>query len=136
MTRFLSRSPMLLGAFICFSLCGKVQSQDFTGKTVTAIQYEPVAQPMDPRDLARMQLVQVGEPLNPRQVAATLDRLFSTGLYDDLQVDAREAGNDVVVTFITRARRFIGHVGAQGHISDPPSRAIIISGAQMNLGTP
>ena len=83
-----------------------------------------------------MQLVEVGQPLNPRQVAATLDRLYSTGLYDDLQVDARESENGVIVTFITRARRFIGHVGAQGQISEPPSRAIIISGAQMNLGTP
>jgi outer membrane protein insertion porin family len=125
-----------LGAFICFSLCGKVQSQDFTGKTVTAIQYEPVAQPIDPRDLARMQLVQVGEPLNPRQVASTLDRLFSTGLYDDLQVDAENSSNGVVIRFLTKPRRFIGHVDAQGDINDPPSRAVIISNSQLILGTP
>jgi outer membrane protein assembly complex protein YaeT len=113
-----------------------VYGQQVIGKTVSAIEYRPARQPIDPRDLARMQLVELGQPLNPRQVAATLDRLYSTGLYDDLQVDAQDSGTGVTVTFVTRARRFIGHVGAQGHISDPPSRAIIISNAQMNLGAP
>src|SRR3954447_7878068 len=121
----------------CFVLVDSpVYCQELAGKVVNTIEYRPTHQPIDPRDLERMMLVEVGQPLNPRQVAATLDRLYSTGLYDDLQVDARQSGNGVVVTFITRARRFIGHVGAQGHISDPPSRGIIISDAQMNLGTP
>ncbi|MFL6415817.1 MAG: POTRA domain-containing protein, partial [Bryobacteraceae bacterium] len=123
---------VLLGFLVILPVYG----QQLAGRIVETIEYRPARQPIDPRDLARMQLVEAGQPLDPRQVAATLDRLYSTGLYDDLQVDARESGNGVVVTFITRARRFIGHVGAQGHISDPPSRAIIISDAQMNLGTP
>ncbi len=137
MTELLSRSRRLwLGACLCFSLSGAVQAQDFTGKTVTSIQYEPAAQPIDRRDLARMQLVQVGEPLNTRQVAATLDRLFSTGLYDDLQVDAQTSSGGVMLRFLTKPRRFIGHVGAQGDIKDPPSRAVIISNSQLSLGTP
>ena len=137
MTKVLSRSRMLLwGAFICFSLSGVVQAQGFTGKTVAAVEYEPAVQPIDGRDLARMQLVQIGQPLNPRQVAATLDRLFSTGLYDDLQVDAQPSGDGVTIRFLTKPRRFIGHVGAQGDIKDPPSRAVIISNSQLNLGTP
>lgn len=101
-----------------------------------SITYEPANQPIDSRDLARMQLVQVGQPLDMRQVAATLDRLFSTGLYDDLQVDAEPSGAGVRINFLTRPRRFIGHVDAQGAISDPPSRAVILSDAQLALGTP
>ncbi|MFL6450332.1 MAG: POTRA domain-containing protein [Bryobacteraceae bacterium] len=121
----------------CFPLVDSpVYCQDLTGKIVDSVEYRPAVQPIDPRDLGRMQLVEVGQPLNPRQVAATLDRLYSTGLYDDLQVDARQSGTGVVVTFITRARRFIGHVGAQGHMSEPPSRGVVISDAQLNLGTP
>src|SRR5437868_4815160 len=73
--------------------------QQLTGKVVSSIDYRPVRQPIDSRDLERMQLVEIGQPLNPRQVAATLDRLYSTGLYDDLQVDARPSGDGVVVTF-------------------------------------
>ncbi len=136
MSRIQVRLHATLLSLVCCLVVIPVYGQQLTGKVVSSIEYRPVRQPIDSRDLERMQLVEVGQPLNPRQVAATLDRLYSTGLYDDLQVDARPSGSGVVVTFITRARRFIGHVGAQGHISDPPSRAIIISGAQMNLGTP
>ena len=110
--------------------------QDFSGKTIVSVKYSPAVQPIDVRDLQRMQLVQENEAFEPRQAAATLDRLFSTGLYDDLQVDVQPAAGGVVVTFITKARRFIGHVGAQGHISDPPSRGVIISDPQLYIGTP
>ncbi len=83
-----------------------------------------------------MQLVRPGEPLDRTQVAATLDRMFASGLYDDIQVDAEPSGNGVALRFITRARRFIGHVGAHGNIKDPPNRAVIISDAQLQLGAP
>lgn len=111
-------------------------AQDFSGKTVVSVEYEPGAQPIDPRDLQRVQLVQVGQPLKSVQVAATIDRLFASGLYDDVRVDAEPSGTGVAVRFITRPRRFIGHVGAQGQISDPPNRAVIISDAQLTLGFP
>ncbi len=137
MTKVLSRSRvLLLGACVCFLLSRKGAAQDFKGKSVTAIVYEPAAQPIDGRDLARMQMVQVGQPLDSRQVAATLDRLFSTGLYDDLQVDAQPSSGGVVIRFLTKPRRFVGHVGAQGNIKEPPNRGVIISNAQLNLGTP
>ncbi len=44
--------------------------------------------------------------------------------------------NGVAIRFITKARLFIGNVSAVGHISDPPSRGVILSDAQLNLGTP
>ena len=126
------------GVYCCLlaALTGLVWADDFKGKVVTAIQYDPPAQPLDMRDLERMQLVQQGQPLDPKQVAGTIDRLFSSGLYDDVQVDARQNGTGVTLRFITRPRRFIGHVGAHGDINDPPNRAVIINEAQLALGTP
>ncbi len=112
------------------------RAQDFTGKTVTTVQYQPAVQPLDSRDLQTMQLVQPGQPLDPHQVAGTIDRLFASGMYDDIQVDAEPTASGVSVTFITRPKRFIGHVGAQGKIKPPPSRAVIISDAQLPLGAP
>ncbi len=110
--------------------------QEFEGKTVVSVQYEPVNQPIDPHDLKNMQLVETGQPLNRMQVAATIDRLFASGLYDDVQVDAEPSADGVAIRFITRARLFVGHVGATGKISDPPSRGVILSDAQLYLGTP
>ncbi len=112
------------------------RAQDFRGKVVTAVEYRPAQQPIYSKDLQNMQLVRAGEPLDPNQVAATIDRLFASGLYEDIQVDAEPSANGVLIRFITRPRRFIGHVGAQGKISDPPSRAVIISDSQLTLGSP
>ncbi len=129
--RYLSHFFLLL-----LALCAIVRSQDFSGRIVTSIQYDPEKQPIDPRDLKNAQLVQTGRPLDLRQVAGTIDRLFATRLYDDIQVDAEPSGNGVTLRFITRSRPFIGHVSADGKISDPPSRGVILSDAELNLGTP
>ncbi|MFL6352445.1 MAG: POTRA domain-containing protein [Bryobacteraceae bacterium] len=118
------------------ALCTAARAQDFTGRVITSIQYDPEKQPIDPRDLQNAQLVRTGERLDLKQVAGTIDRLFATGLYEDIQVDAEPSGNGVSLRFITRSRRFIGHVDAEGEISDPPSRGVILSQAELNLGAP
>ncbi len=68
--------------------------------------------------------------------AGTIDRLYGSGLYEDIQVDAEPSGTGVAIRFITKARNFVGHVGAQGNIQSPPNRAVIISDSQLNLGMP
>ena len=110
--------------------------REFGGRTVTVVRYEPAQQPVDARDLQRMQLVQPGEPLDLNQVATSIDNLYASGLYDDIQVDAEPEGSGVAIRFITRARLFIGNVSAVGHISDPPSRGAILSDSRLYLGTP
>jgi outer membrane protein assembly complex protein YaeT len=117
-------------------LAPPVGAQDFAGETVTSIRYRPANQPVDPRDLDRMMVVRTGQRLATNQLAATIDRLFRSGLYDDIQVDAEPVQGGVSLTFITRARRFIGHVGATGDIKDPPSRAVLIGDSQLYLGQP
>src|SRR5689334_16949030 len=126
----------LLSGLLLLANRATVSAQNFCGKTVVSIEYEPAAQPLDLRDLANMQLVHVGEPLDSTQVAGTIDRMFASGLYTDIQVDAEPSGNGVTLRFITKARRFIGHVGAEGDIKDPPNRAVIIAHSQLHLGTP
>lgn len=110
--------------------------QQFSGKNVVTISYQPAKQPIDPRDLAKMQLVRAGQPLDLQQVATTIDNLFASGLYDDIQVDAEPSGSGVGIRFITAARLFVGHVDTQGKISNPPNAAVLTSDAQLYLGTP
>jgi outer membrane protein insertion porin family len=111
------------------------EAVEFSGRTITSVSYEPAAQPLDARDLARMQMVQTGRPFDARQVAGTIDQLFGSGLYDDIQVDAKPDGAGVSLRFITRPRRFIGHLDASGMLKDPPGRAVVISDAQLALGS-
>src|SRR6185437_9882486 len=131
---FLARRFLRLYALF-IAVLGISYAQDFSGKTVTAIEYEPANQPIYSKDLQNMQLVHVGEPLDPNQVAGTIDRLFASGLYQDIQVDAQPNASGVAIRYITRARRFIGHVGVRGQLNDPPSRAAIISDSQLTLGS-
>jgi outer membrane protein insertion porin family len=129
-----------VGRYFCslllfIAVCSLARAQDFSGRTVVAVRYDPEKQPIDARDLENAQLVRTGEPLNLAQVGGTIDRLFATGLYEDIRVDAEPSGSGVALRFITRSRRFIGHVDAEGDISDPPNRSLILSDAELSLGT-
>ncbi|HEX4808902.1 MAG TPA: POTRA domain-containing protein [Bryobacteraceae bacterium] len=122
----------LLPLFLLIAPTGR--GQDFTGKTVISVQYDPPRQPLDARDLKNMVLVEAGQPLNTNQVAATIDRLYTSGMYSNVAVDAEASGAGVTIKFITQSKLFIGHVQVNGKSSDPPSKAIILSTAQLNLG--
>jgi outer membrane protein insertion porin family len=137
MTSFLPFArPIPFLVLLLLAGTGLMNGQNFAGKVVESITYDPRKQPIDPRDLQRMLLVQTGRPLQLHQIAGTIDRLFSSGLYTDIKVDAEPSGAGVRLRFITESRRFIGHVTAEGQISSPPSRSVLMSDAQLALGTP
>ena len=50
-------------------------------------------------------------------MAETIDRLFATGLYSDIQVDVEPQTAGVVVKFITKSAAFVGHVEVIGKVS-------------------
>ena len=106
------------------------------GVTVIEIRYDPTRQPIDPRDLASDQLVEVGKPLNLAQVGATIDRLWATGLYENIKVYAARQGDGVALRFETVASRFIGHVEVRGKIKDPPNQSVITGVTRLDLGAP
>ena len=106
-------------------------SQDFWGRTVKSIHYQPSQQPADQHDLDDAQIVKVGSPLEQLQVAATIDRLFYSGLYADVKVNAEPDGDGVTLTFVTVAKQFVGHIDARGKIKDPPNRAVIIGDSEI-----
>src|SRR5262249_42173682 len=108
----------------------------FEGKNILAIEYSPEKQPLDAKDLQANQLLKTGEPLRYSEVAATIDRLFATGRYDDIQVVAEPGDNGVVARFITEPKWFIGHIELQGRISDPPNRGQLLSISQLTPGAP
>jgi outer membrane protein assembly complex protein YaeT len=110
--------------------------QQFEGRTVTEVRYDPVEQPIDPRDLATSQMVSVGRAFDLTDVGSTIDRLFATGLYQDIKVYAELKDGGVTVRFQTVAQQFVGHVEVRGKIKDPPSRATLIGATQLDLGKP
>ena len=108
----------------------------FDGRPVLRVVYSPSQQPLSTKDLTRLQWVKAGSPFSARDVAQTIDSLFATGVYSNIQADVREEGGGLTITFITTVIPFVGHVGVSGKISNPPGRNTLISAGLFRLGTP
>jgi outer membrane protein assembly factor BamA len=128
--------PIFSLVLLLFTGLARGQAQKFSGRMVTSVQYVPARQPLDEHDLEAMQLVKPGHPLDLNQVATTIDNLWASGAYNDIQVDAEASGEGVAIRFITKPRWFIGHVAAEGNINDPPNRSVIIADSLLTLGEP
>jgi len=80
-----------------------VSRVEFTG--ITAEQLGPI-----PGQLAQ----QAGVALSAEKVRASLRRLFATGRYDSLALEAREEGGGLVLVFAGKPRSFVGVVTVEG----------------------
>jgi outer membrane protein assembly complex protein YaeT len=128
---------MLLGlSFIAVAVPAAAQMAPFEGKRIVTIQFDPVKQPLEGSDIERILPLKSGQPLTAENVRASIERLFATGCYADIQVDAEAHGDGVVVRFLTKNSWFIGHVFVTGAVSSPPNAAQLANAAQLELGQP
>ena len=91
----------------------QAQADRFEGKKVVSIRYDPPTQPLSPADLERVQQLSVGAPYSSAAVSQTIDRMFQTGVYADIRVDAEPTGNGIAVTYLTKPILFVGHGRSQ-----------------------
>ena len=94
-----------LAHFVCAILLLAVQpdtllaqAQKYEGKQVLTIQFDPRQQPLDPSELHDILPLQTNQPLRMADVRASIERLFATGRYADIQVDVKPSGDGVAVT--------------------------------------
>ncbi|MCU1338149.1 MAG: surface antigen [Bryobacterales bacterium] len=112
------------------------QTERYEGMPIAAVVYDPPTQPLDPLDLAKRQLLKPGANFRAADAAATIDRLFETGRYDDIQIAAEMASGGITVTLITKPVWFVGNVSIEGKVSAPPGRETLIGAASLSLGMP
>src|SRR5262249_42285179 len=74
-------------------------------------------------------------PYRSKDISETIDRMYASGRYEDIQVDAENRDNGVAVRFITRGTRFIGHVDVGGKINNPPSSGQMANAAELQPGS-
>jgi len=110
------------------------QSANFEGLPIISITYDPPAQPLDPSDLARVQILNTGASYHAADAAALIDELYATGRYRDVQIDATSAANGVAIRVITSNNWFVGHIAVNGKISAPPSREELTDVTRLDLG--
>src|SRR5262245_12389683 len=112
------------------------QNHKFEGLPIRNIAFEPVEQPLDPSELHDILPLEMNRPLEMGTIRATIDRLFATGRYSDIQVDVQPYRDGVASKFITRHSWFIGDVSVAGQLKTPPNIGQIENASDLGLGQP
>src|SRR4051794_15172003 len=112
----------------------EAQQPKYEGQTVTTIQFEPRDQPLEAAELHEILPLQMNRPLRMAEVRASIDRLFATGRYTDIQVDAQPYNGGVAITFKTKDRWFVGAVSIAGNVANPPGTGQLENATNLALG--
>ena len=109
--------------------------EDFEGRPVQAIEFEPQQQPYSREYLDEILPVKTGRPLQLEEVRAAIERLYATGRYAGIRVEAETAAGGVLLRFLTRGTYFVGRVTVQ-EISAPPGEGVMVNSTRLQLGEP
>ncbi len=124
---------LILCIVVCLSRHADAQPSTFEGRQIVDIEYSP-AGILDPRDLERLQTLKKNSPLRMADVSKAVDRLFSSGRFQDVVVEAEPSGTGVLVRFVTPPAWFIGGVSIAGKTNQPPNRGELASASRLALG--
>jgi len=111
-------------------------SAGFEGQRIAKIDFEPSQQPLESGELSRLLAVSPGQAYNAANIRTSIERLYSSGRYDDIMADVLPASNGLTVTFITKNSWFIGNVNAIADFSAPPNAGQIVNASRLQLGDP
>jgi outer membrane protein assembly complex protein YaeT len=107
----------------------------FEGRRITRIAFDPRFQPLPEEELARLLPFKVGSALNATAIRETIQKLYSTGRYSEVEIDGDDDPPDgVVVTIRTRRTYFVSAVTIDG-VAEPPTRGQLLTAAKLELGT-
>jgi outer membrane protein insertion porin family len=111
----------------------RAQGESYQGKRIAEIRYEPDAQPLSKSYLRLIQPIAPGDPFDLTKVSEAIAKLYASGRYTDIAVDAKLRGEEVVLTFITEQSWFVGGVTAAG-VPEPPNAGQLVGSTQLLLG--
>ncbi|HXA49768.1 MAG TPA: POTRA domain-containing protein [Candidatus Acidoferrum sp.] len=114
------------------------QPQRYEGLKVVNVRFDPPAsqQPVDPEELFQILPLKRDQQFSMNVVRASIERLFATGRYADIQVDVEPYNGGVIVTFRTKNSWFIGNVSVAGRLKDPPNPGQLANATRLELGQP
>jgi outer membrane protein insertion porin family len=125
-----------------FGLTRAVPAQElsaFEGQRIASITFDPQEQPLGRPELDAILPTKAGQIYAAADIRAAIERLYATGRFQDIQVDASvvETGEDgVTVKFITKNSWFIGKVSATEDFAEPPNPGQIVNASRLQLGDP
>src|SRR5665213_2446496 len=127
--------PLLLGAVAALAQDSAGGSQVFEGRTIGRIDFNPPDQPLPRPELDRLLPLHVGSPLRQVDVRQALQKLFDTGRFSGVAIDAEPLGDAVALHISTELTYFVGGVSFDG-VADPPNRNQLLTATKLELGMP
>jgi outer membrane protein assembly factor BamA len=110
-----------------------VAAERYEGKPIEEIQFVPERQPLTTDQLKALLPVRAGQPLHAAELRDAIQRLYATGEYADIAVDAALGPNGVILKFLTKPAYFVGHVRVSG-VPDPPNQGQLVVATKLELG--
>jgi len=109
---------------------------EYEGRPISAVRFDPLRQPVAAAELARLLPFQTGAPLRLADVDAAIKRLFATGDYSNIEVDAEPDGNGLAVVIHTTPQWFVGPIEVHGKINSPPTAGHLSNATPLDMGAP
>ena len=77
----------------------------------------------------------MGSPLRQTDVRQSLQKLFDSGRFADVTIDAEPVEDGVALRISTQLNYFVGGVTFEG-VADPPNRNQLLTATKLELGAP
>jgi outer membrane protein insertion porin family len=119
-------------AALCLILLNGAPSE-YEGKPIASVQFDPAVQQLTFDQLMAMLPLKIGQPLRASDLRDSIQRLYQTGEYSDIAVDATLAGAGVSLKFITKPAYFIGYFDVNG-VPEPPNEGQLLVASKLTLG--
>jgi len=133
----------MLAAFLCGGVPASLCSEQVGAQNVAAANEAPLVKSVRviTADGKVLQVpdgvitVEIGKPLDPEQVAASLKSLYRTGGYSDIRAVTEPAEGGRQIDFVVHENLFFNQVIILG-LKAPPSEASALAAMQVTLGDP
>jgi len=131
------RLPAAFALVVCFAgpSSGQIAPSPLYGKRISDIQFEPARQPLTRDQLGLTLQIRPGDVLEETALSQAIGRLWATGRYSDIAVQAEESNGGVALTFQTRPAYFVSLVDV-GPVPEPPNVAQLANSTRLSLGDP
>lgn len=103
------------------------------GQTITRIGFTPAVQPFSTDEILRLLPFEVGDTLEAGHAGEVINRLFATGRYGDIAVEATPETGGVAINIATELAFFVSQVIIEGE-KEPPNANQLISASGLDLG--
>ncbi len=111
------------------------QAQSYAGKPISEIYFEPAEQPLTRDQLGLAIGLRPKDILTEDALRRAIERLYATGRFEDIALDATEENGGVQLTFQTKPRFFLSRIAVTG-VPEPPNPAQLASATGLSLGDP